>query len=105
MGVPSFAFRSGPEQGGCIVVSLNVSFLCEVKVASVGLRLSNEGGLQIFFGLGSFKRRDKSPVELSCFVGSNASISKLNYQNQLCNKSINLSNPIDLIDVLIGFVD
>ena len=63
VGVSGFAFRGGAEQDGYIVVALNVSFLCEVKVASVGLRLASEGGLQIFFGLGTFKRRDKSPVE------------------------------------------
>ena len=53
MGVSGFAFRGGAEQGGYVVVALNVSFLCEVKVASVGLRLASEGGLQIFFGLGT----------------------------------------------------
>ena len=79
VGVSGFAFRGGAEQGGYVVVALNVSFLCEVKVASVGLRFASEGGLKIFFGLGTFKRYDSSPVELSGFVGSNASISQLDY--------------------------
>ena len=77
--VSGFAFRGGAEQGGYVVVALYVSLLCEVKVASVGLRLASEGGLEVFFGLGTFQRHDNTPVELNNCVASNASISQLDY--------------------------
>ena len=56
MGVAGFTFGGGPEHRRHVAQSFHVGLLREVKVATVGLRLGGEGGLEVFFGPGTLER-------------------------------------------------
>jgi hypothetical protein len=53
--VTGFAFSGRAEQSGDVVLTFNVSFVCEVQIATVGLRLACEGVFQALFRARAFK--------------------------------------------------
>ena len=56
------------EDGGDVVVALDVGLLREVEIAAVGLQFAGEGGLQVVFGLRPFQVGHVIvlPRELNC---------------------------------------
>ena len=55
VGMARFTFGGGTENSGYVVVALNVSFLREVEVTAVCLRLARERVFEVLLGLGSFE--------------------------------------------------
>ena len=53
MGVSRFTFRSFSEIAGNPRITFHIRHLGEVQIASVGLRLTSERGLEIVVGLGT----------------------------------------------------
>lgn len=56
MSMAGFAFRRRAEHRGDVVVAFDVGLLREIQIASVGLRLARERGLQVVFRLAAFER-------------------------------------------------
>jgi hypothetical protein len=53
--MPGLALRSRAEHGRDVVVTLDVRLLGEIEVATIGLRLAGESGLQIALGLAALQ--------------------------------------------------
>ena len=55
MGVARFTFGGGTENGGDVVVTFDVRFLCEVQVTTVCLGFTRKRSFQVFFGFAAFQ--------------------------------------------------
>ena len=75
MGMTGLAFRGRPENGGDIVVTLDVGLLGKLQIAAICLALAGECGLQILFRLASLQRH--SALLRSQYSGQNSSALEL----------------------------
>jgi hypothetical protein len=55
VGVTGFTFSGGTEQRCHVVLTFNVSFVCEVQIATVGLGFAGEGVFQALFRARAFE--------------------------------------------------
>ena len=62
--VARFALGGRAEDGGDVVVALHVGLGGKVQVATIRLRFTGEGILEILFGLAPFERHSRAPFIL-----------------------------------------
>ena len=53
--VAGLALGGRAEQGGHVVLALDVGLVREIEVAAIRLRLAGESGFQVVVGLGAFE--------------------------------------------------